>query len=81
LRHFATGKIESANPLTESALAKRAYDAVRELRYLTESQIGKVAGLTNSELKLALTELLAANLVIEDHSSGEMVHYALKYAH
>jgi DNA processing protein len=81
LRHFATGKIESANPLTESALAKRAYDAVRELRYPTENQIGKVAGLTNSELKLALTELLAANLVIEDHSSGEMVHYALKYAH
>ena len=81
LREFATGKEENDNAISESALAKRAHDAVRELGYPTESQIAKVAGLTHSELKQALTELVETNLVLQDRSSLGMVHYALKYAH
>jgi DNA processing protein len=80
VRHFATGKIENTSSRTESALAKRALDAVRELGSSSETQIGKIAGLTNSESKLALTELVAANLVIRDRGSSGAVHYALKYA-
>jgi DNA processing protein len=81
LSQFATGNEENTNTRFESALAKRAHDAIRELGYPTDTQIAKVAGLTNSELKLALTELVATNLVIQDRSSLGMVHYALKYAY
>ena len=81
LSQFATGNEEMTNTRFESALAKRAHDAIRELGYPTDTQIAKVAGLTNSELKLALTELVATNLVIQDRSSLGMVHYALKYAY
>jgi DNA processing protein len=81
LREFATGKEENDNSISESALAKRAHDAVRELGYPTESQIAKVAGLTHSELKQALTELVETNLVLQDHSSLGVVHYALKHGH
>ena len=81
LRQFATGSIDNSSSLAESALAKRAHDAVRELGYPTEGEIAKAAGLTTSELRLALTELMATNLLIQERSSGKMVHYALKYAH
>ena len=81
LRQFATGRIDNSSSLAESALAKRAHDAVRELGYPTEGEIAKTAGLTTSELRLALTELMATNLLIQERSSGQMVHYALKYAH
>jgi len=81
LRQFATGRIDNSSSLAESALAKRAHDAVRELGYPTEGEIAKAAGLTTSELRLALTELMATNLLIQERSSGQMVHYALKYAH
>ena len=80
LRQFAAGQEEITNTRSESALAKRAHDAIRELRYPTENQIAKVAGLTNSELKLALTELMATNQVIQDRGLAGVVHYALKYA-
>lgn len=80
LRQFAAGQEEITNTRSESALAKRAHDAIRELRYPTENQIAKVAGLTNSELKLALTELVATNQVIQDRGLAGVVHYALKYA-
>jgi DNA processing protein len=81
IRQFATGKEQVTTTRSESALAKRAYDAVRELRYPTENQISQVAGLTNSELKLAMNELVATNHVIQDRGSSGMVHYALKYAY
>ncbi|CAB4633469.1 MAG: hypothetical protein F2613_02090 [Actinobacteria bacterium] len=81
LRQFAAGQEEITNTRSESALAKRAHDAIRELRYPTENQIAKVAGLTNSELKLALTELVATNQVIQDRGLAGVVHYALKYAY
>ena len=81
IRQFATGKEQDTTTRSESALAKRAHDAVRELGYPTENQIAKVAGLTNSELQLALTELVVTNQVIQDRGSSGMVHYALKYAY
>ena len=81
LREFATGEVDNLGPLTESGLAKRAHDAVRELGYATEPDIAKVAGLTPSELKMALTELMESNFVIQGRGSSGMVHYALKYAH
>ena len=80
LEHFATGVLQNTQSITESALAKRAEDAVRELGYPTEAQIAKVAGLTQSELKFALSELVETNLVIRDRSSSGKVHYALKHA-
>ena len=81
VRHFATGRHEHPNLLTESAFAKRAYDAIRETGYPTEAEIAKLAGLTASELKLALIELVQRNLVIQDPSSSGKLHYALKYAY
>jgi DNA processing protein len=81
LRQFATGKVEMENPPTESALAKRAHDAVREIGQPTETEIAKAAGLTRVELKMALIELLEKNLVIQDRSSSGTVHYALKYGY
>ena len=81
LKQFVTGSEEKFNSLAESAIAKRAHDAIRELRYPSEIEIAKGAGLTNSELRLALSELLATNRVLQDRSSSGVVHYALKYAH
>jgi DNA processing protein len=81
IRQFATGKEHNTTTRSESALAKRAYDAVRELGYPTDNQIAKVAGLTNSELQLALTELVATNQVIQERGYSGKVHYALKYAY
>jgi DNA processing protein len=81
LRQFASGRADYSSSLSESALAKRAYDAVRELGYPTENEIAKAAGLTDFELKLALTELTETNMLLQDRSSSGMVHYALKYAH
>jgi hypothetical protein len=81
LRQFASGRADYSISLSESALAKRAYDAVRELGYPTENEIAKTAGLTDFELKLALTELKGTNLLLQDHSSTGKVHYALKYAY
>jgi DNA processing protein len=80
-KQFATGEAENPNQVAESNLAKRAHDAIRELGSSTESHIAKLAGLTDSELRIAIAELSAANLVIQDRSSVGLVHYALKYAH
>lgn len=80
-KQFASGEADIPNQVAESNAAKRAHDAIRELGYPTEKQIAKAAGLTNSELGQAITELVSANLVIQDHSSEGIVHYALKYAH
>ncbi len=81
LRQFASGRADYSTSFSESALAKRAYDAVRELGYPTEFEIAKAAGLTDFELKLALNELTETNMLLQDRSSSGMVHYALKYAH
>jgi predicted Rossmann fold nucleotide-binding protein DprA/Smf involved in DNA uptake len=81
LKLFALGIQEESPGAIESALAKRARDAIREIGYPTRSQIAKDAGLTSAELSIALHELKAQNHVIEDRSNKGEVHYALKYAH
>jgi DNA processing protein len=81
LKLFASGIQEESPGAIESALAKRARDAIREIGYPTRSQIAKDAGLTSAELSIALHELKAQNHVIEDRSNKGEVHYALKYAH
>jgi DNA processing protein len=81
LQLFATGNQEQFFQAAESALAKRARDAIREIGYPTRPEIAKVAGLTGAEVSLALHELTTQNLVIQDRNNKGEVHYALKYAH
>ena len=81
LKFFACGLQEESPGAIESALAKRARDAIREIGYPTRTEIAKGAGLTTAELSLALHELKTQNHVIEDRNNKGEVHYALKYAH
>lgn len=81
LKFFASGLHDELAGVIESALAKRARDAIREIGYPTRTEIAKGAGLTTAELSLALHELKAQNHVIEDRNNKGEVHYALKYAH
>jgi DNA processing protein len=78
---FASGNQEQSFQATESALAKRARDAIREIGFPTRLEIAKGAGLTGAEVSIALHELAIQNLVIEDRNNKGEVHYALKYAH
>jgi DNA processing protein len=81
LQFFASGRESELPAVRESALAKRARDAIREIGYPTRVEIAKGAGLTTAELSLALLELTTQNHVIEDRNNKGEVHYALKYAH
>lgn len=81
LKYFASGLQEELSEARESALAKRARDAIREIGYPTRTEIAKGAGLTSAELSLALHELTSQNHVITDHSKKGEVHYSLRYAH
>ena len=65
---------------TESELAQRAKDAIRESKSMTRSEIAKTAGLTVSELEIALGELVEQNHVSQNRSSQGELYYALKYA-
>ena len=80
LREFASGKDLLDEQFSESSLATRAQDAIRDLRFPNKSEIAKAAGLTASELALALTELTTLDRVVEKSSEKGDVHYALKYA-
>lgn len=81
LKFFASGLGDEFVGVIESALAKRACDAIREIGYPTRAEIAKGAGLTGLELSLALHELTTQNHVIEDRNNKGEVHYALRYAH
>jgi DNA processing protein len=81
LKFFASGLHDEVAGVIESALAKRARDAIREIGYPTGTEIAKGAGLTTAELSLALHELTTQNHVIENRNNKGEVHYALKYAH
>lgn len=81
LKYFASGLQEEFSEARESALAKRARDAIREIGYPTRTEIAKGAGLTSAELSLAIHELTTQNHVITDRNNKGEVHYALKYAH
>lgn len=80
LKYFATGAQAMPNQLIESALAKRAHDAIRESGFPSLPEVAKLAGLTLSESELALRELTGQDKVIENLNSNGEVHYALKYA-
>ena len=80
LKYFASGSLHFPNQQTESAIANRAQDAIRESGFPSLSEVAKLAGLTLSESELALRELTAQGKVIENLSSNGKVHYALKYA-
>ena len=80
LKYFATGAQAIPNQQIESALAKRAHDAIRESGFPSLPEVAKLAGLTLSESELALRELAGQDKVIENLNSNGEVHYALKYA-
>lgn len=80
LKYFATGAQAMPNQQIESALAKRAHDAIRESGFPSLPEVAKLAGLTLSESELALRELTGQDKVIENLNSNGEVHYALKYA-
>jgi DNA processing protein len=80
LNNFLVKATPAAIVTTESALAQRAKDAIRESTSMTKSEIAKVAGLTVNELEIALGELVEQNHVVQDHTSRGELYYALKYA-
>jgi DNA processing protein len=80
LNNFLVKATPAAIVTTESALAQRAKDAIRESTSMTKSEIAKVAGLTARELELALSELVEQNHVVQDRTSRGELYYALKYA-
>lgn len=80
LKEFASGTQQFDARFSESAIATRAQDAIRDLGFPNRSEIAKAAGLTASELTLALTELKTLDRVVEKDSVQGEVHYALKYA-
>ena len=66
LKQFATGIEREVRSELESALAKRAKDAIRDLEQANLSQIAKNAGLTYSEAGLAITELKRVGAIYEN---------------
>lgn len=64
----------------ESALQVRAQDALREIKTGTREEVARVAGLTEFEISLALSELKRMNLLTWNQDSSGSLHYALKYA-
>ncbi|CAB4633964.1 unannotated protein [freshwater metagenome] len=78
---FASAHVLVPPKIIETALAKRAHDAIRELGYPTRTEVARGAGLTDAELSIALLELSKANQLIDGRSSDGQVHYALRYGH
>jgi DNA processing protein len=66
LEQFATGIEREVRSELESALAKRAKDAIRDLEQANLPQIAKNAGLTYSEAGLAITELKRVGAIYEN---------------
>ena len=69
LEQFATGIEREAQSELESALAKRAKDAIRDLEQANLPQIAKNAGLTYSEAGLAIAELKRVGAIYENSGS------------
>jgi DNA processing protein len=69
LEQFATGIEREVRSELESALAKRAKDAIRDLEQANLPQIAKNAGLTYSEVGLAITELKRVGAIYENSGS------------
>lgn len=81
LKEFASGVQSYETRFSESALATRAQDAIRDLGFPNSSEIAKAAGLTSQELHIALNELKTLDRIVERGSEKGSVHYALKYAY
>jgi DNA processing protein len=69
LEQFATGIEREVRSELESALAKRAKDAIRDLEQANLPQIAKNAGLTYPEVALAITELKRVGAIYENSGS------------
>jgi DNA processing protein len=67
LKQFATGWQQVNESEFESAIAKRARDAIRELGTARQFEISKSAGLTAFEAKLAISDLKEVG-VIHEHN-------------
>ena len=65
LKQFATGQLQLFESERESLIAKRAKDAIRELRSAKQFEISKCAGLTDFEVEIALSDLKRIGLVHE----------------
>jgi DNA processing protein len=66
LKQFATGIEREVRSELESALAKRAKDAIRDLEQANLPQIAKNAGLTYAEAGMAITELKRVGAIYEN---------------
>jgi DNA processing protein len=64
---------------SESEISTRCHDAIRELGIASQAQIAKIAGLTEFEVSVAISELNSGNLLLQDHRVKGLVHYALKH--
>ena len=65
MRQFATGQLQLIESEIESPIAKRAKDAIRELRSAQQFEISKCAGLTDFEAEIALLDLKRLGVVHE----------------
>jgi DNA processing protein len=67
LKQFATGQQQLIESEAESSIAKRAKDAIRELRSAKQFEISKCAGLTDFEAEIALLDLKRLG-VVQEHN-------------
>lgn len=81
LEIFTSDDGENGSHQTESDLAKRALDAIRELGHSTKQEISKAAGLTEAEMNIGLKELLTQKRIRQDRNITGQLHYALKHEH
>lgn len=64
---------------SESELATRAIDAIRELGLADSDAVAKKSGLTKAEMALAIYELSSRDLIERKRLESGQVHYALNY--
>jgi hypothetical protein len=69
LKQFATGQQQLIESEAESSIAKRAKDAIRELRSAKQFEISKCAGLTDFEAEIALLDLKRLG-VVQEHKGA-----------
>ena len=69
LKQFATGQQQLIESEAESSIAKRAKDAIRELRSAKQFEISKCAGLTDFEAEIALLDLKRLGVVHEHNGA------------
>jgi predicted transcriptional regulator len=73
LRYFATGKLPLSASELEGFLSKRAKDSIRELGIASRYEISRNAGLTDSEVGFAISELKRLGIVEENGGSFKII--------